>query len=75
MNPMQMLNNMYGGNPLFQRAMQMAKGKDVDGMKQIAHNLCDNMGIDFDEAYRQFEVQKGQIYKQMQMFGRNGINR
>lgn len=65
-NPMQMFNgngNPLGqiqNNPLFQRAQQMAAGKSPQELQQIAKNLCQQRGINMDEAYQQFK----------QMFGR-----
>jgi hypothetical protein len=65
-NPMQMFNgngNPLGqiqNNPLFQRAQQMAAGKSPQELQQIAKNLCQQRGINMDEAYQQFR----------QMFGR-----
>lgn len=68
----QMVNQMLRGNPLFQRAMQMAQGKSEEELKQIANNLCKQRGIDLDEAYAQFEKQfSGMIGKQ----NNYGINR
>ena len=65
-NPMQMFNgngNQFAqmqNNPLFQRAQQMAAGKSPQELQQIAKNLCQQRGINIDEAYNQFK----------QMFGR-----
>lgn len=67
MNPMEMmLNQMLGNNPMFQRAKQMAEGKNEQELKQIASNLCKQRGIDIDEAYKQFQTQMNQMSK---MFG------
>jgi hypothetical protein len=55
-NPLGQMQN----NPLFQRAQQMAAGKSPQELQQIAKNLCQQRGINMDEAYRQFK----------QMFGR-----
>jgi len=65
-NPMQMFNGngnplgLMQNNPLFQRAQQMAAGKTPEELQQIAKNLCQQRGINMDEAYQQFK----------QMFGR-----
>lgn len=56
-NPMAMLNNMYGNDATFQRAMMMAQGKDAQQLKEIALNLCQQRGMDRNEAdnfFRQF---------------------
>lgn len=54
-NPQQAFQSMFGNNPLYQRAMQMAQGKSPEQIQQIAKNLCNNMGIDYDSAYKQFQ--------------------
>ena len=51
------MNQILKNNPLFQRATQMAQGKSEQELKQIASNLCQQRGINMDEAYRQFEQQ------------------
>ena len=68
MNPMEMImNQMFGNNPMFQRARQMAEGKNEQEIKQIASNLCRQGGINIDDAFKQFQTQM----KQMQgMFGK-----
>lgn len=64
----QMINQMLRSNPLFQRAQQMAQGKSQDELKQIARNLCEQRGINVDDAFRQFQKQMGS------MFGSNNNN-
>lgn len=44
-------------NPLFQRAQQMAEGKDDSQLEQTARNLCKQRGIDFDTAFAEFKRQ------------------
>lgn len=68
MNPMEMImNQMFGNNPMFQRARQMVEGKNEQEIKQIASNLCRQRGINIDDAFKQFQTQM----KQMQgMFGK-----
>ena len=68
MNPMEMImNQIFGNNPMFQRARQMAEGKNEQEIKQIASNLCKQRGINIDDAFKQFQTQM----KQMQgMFGK-----
>ena len=64
MNTMEMmLKQMLGNNPMFQRAKQMAEGKNEQELKQIASNLCKQRGIDFEEAYKQFQTQMNQMSK------------
>lgn len=52
-----MMNQILKNNPLFQRAQQMAQGKSEQELKQIASNLCQQRGIDMEQAYKQFEQQ------------------
>ena len=54
-NPLNQIQN----NPLFKRAQQMASGKSPEEIQQIAKNLCQQRGIDIDEAYRQFKQMIG----------------
>ena len=52
-----MMQNNLQGNPLFERAKQMAHGKSEDQLMQTAKNLCQQQGIDFDTAFAQFKQQ------------------
>lgn len=61
-----MINQMLRSNPMFQRAQQMAQGKSQDELKQIAKNLCEQRGINIDDAFQQFQQQMGS------MFGNHG---
>lgn len=74
-NPMQILNMMsmksnpqafqnmmsqqLQSNPLFKRAQQMADGKSPEEIQQICKNLCQQRGIDLDQAIGQFKNQFG----------------
>ena len=60
-NPMELMAQQLQGNPLFQRAQQMAEGKTPAELEQVAKNLCQQRGIDIDSAMQQFQ----------QMFGSN----
>lgn len=42
-------------SPLFKRAQQMADGKTPAECEQIAKNLCQQRGVDFDGAWNQFK--------------------
>lgn len=44
-NPAAMMQQMFGGNPLFQRAMQMANGKNPQQLQQTVINLARQQGI------------------------------
>lgn len=54
-NPQQMVQQTLGNNPLFARAQQMANGKTDSELEQTARNLCQNMGVDYEEAKQQFQ--------------------
>lgn len=44
-------------NPLYQRAQEMAKGKNETQLREIALNICKEKGIDFENAFQQFQLQ------------------
>ena len=44
-------------NPLYQRAQEMAKGKNENELREIALNICKEKGIDFNNAFQQFQLQ------------------
>ena len=50
-----MIQQMIKGNPLYKRAEKMAQGKSEDELKQVAVNLCQQRGININEAYKQFQ--------------------
>ena len=54
-NPQQMMQGMLQNNPLFQRAHQMAQGKSEQELEQVARNLCQQRGVDFDAMKQQFQ--------------------
>lgn len=56
----QMMNQQLQGNPLFQRAQEMARGKSPQELEQVARNLCQQRGIDLDSAMNQFKQMMGQ---------------
>ena len=62
-NPQQAVANLVmekancQNNPLFQRAQQMADGKNESELEQTARNLCKQRGIDFDTAFAEFKRQ------------------
>lgn len=60
-----MTKQMLGNNPLYQRAQQMAQGKSEKELEQIAQNLCRTMGINMDDAIKQFEMQMKNIQSMM----------
>lgn len=52
-NPMQMMQNMFGNNPMFQRAMQMGQGKSPEQLQQTVLNLAKQRGMD-EQQLNQF---------------------
>lgn len=54
---MMLRNPQLGANPLFQRAQQMARGKSQQELMQIAKNICNEKGLNIDEAWNQFQNQ------------------
>lgn len=52
-NPMGMMQQMFGNNPLFQRAMQMANGKNPEQLQQTVINLARQQGMN-DQQLAQF---------------------
>lgn len=49
------MNKNFNSNPLFQRAQQMAQGKNEQQLEQTAENLCRQRGIDMQQALKQFK--------------------
>ena len=62
-NPQQMIINMLqqqaGNSPLGQNLLQMAQQNDRKGIEQIARNLCQQRGLDFDKEFAAFKQQLG----------------
>ena len=62
-NPKQTASSMFQqnlqANPLFKRAQQMAEGKTPEQLQQVAQNLCQQKGIDMNQALQQFQAQFG----------------
>lgn len=65
------MSKMLQNNPMFQRAQQMAQGKTEQELQQTAQNLCNQMGIDMEEARKQFENEMPKILNNIT----GGINR
>lgn len=58
-NPKAMLSQMAQQNPTLGRALQMTQGKSPEDITNIARNLCQQKGIDFDQSFGQFKQQFG----------------
>lgn len=53
-NPMQMMQQMFGNDPAFNRAVQMAQGKNPQQIETVMKNLCEQRGMDFDQIKQTF---------------------
>ena len=61
-SPQQFLQSMIGNsrimqNPIAKNAIGMAQNGDLQGVEQMARNLCKEKGIDFDKAFSDFKNQ------------------
>lgn len=53
-NPMMMLNQMTGNNPMVSTLMKSMQGKSLDALRQMAMNIAKERGIDLGEFAQQF---------------------
>ena len=53
-NPMTMLNQMTGNNPMVGQLMQSIQGKSPDALRQMAMNIAKERGIDLEQFAQQF---------------------
>lgn len=53
-NPMAMLNQMTGNNPMVSQLMQSMQGKSPDALRQMAANIAKERGIDLEQFASQF---------------------
>lgn len=53
-NPMTMLNQMTGNNPMVGQLMQSMQGKSPDALRQMAMNIAKERGIDLNQFAQQF---------------------
>lgn len=52
-NPMQMLQQMAGQDPVIARAFQMTQGKTPDQVMTVVNNLAKTQGVDIDKVKSQ----------------------
>lgn len=45
-NPMGLIQNIFGDNPVMQRALQMGQGKSPEQLQQTVRNLAQQKGMD-----------------------------
>lgn len=67
---MQMLSMMQSKSGLMKRAEQMLEGKSDEEKAQVIANVCNQCGINLEQAFKQFQNNVGLF---QQFFG--GINR
>ena len=60
-NPESMLIQMLQqqNTPMSSNILNMAERKDTAGLEQLARNLCQQRGIDFDSEFKAFKEQLG----------------
>ena len=60
-NPEAMLIQMLQqqNTPMSSNILNMAERKDTTGLEQLARNLCQQRGIDFDSEFKAFKEQLG----------------
>lgn len=60
-NPQQLVLSLLNqsSNPIQQNLLQLAQNNDTAGIEQVARNLCQQRGINFDEAFNSFKQQLG----------------
>ena len=56
-NPQQIMMNILQGNnnPIIQNAMNLAQNGNVAALQMIARNLAQQRGLDFDQAFANFQ--------------------
>lgn len=57
-NPMAMIQQMAGNDPVMQRTMQMAQGKSPEQIQQIIRNIANTNGMS-EQQLQQFVSQFG----------------
>lgn len=57
-NPMALMQNMFGNDPIMQRAIQMGQGKSPEQLQQTVRNLARQKGMS-DAQLNQFLSQFG----------------
>ena len=57
-NPMSLMQQLMGNNPIVQRALQMAQGKETSQLQEIAKNLAQQRGMN-EQQLNQFLSQFG----------------
>ena len=62
-NPQQLLMSVLEGSmsntPIGQNLLTLAKGNQTQGIEQIARNICQQKGVDYDTAFNTFKNNLG----------------
>ena len=63
-NPQQFLQQMMGNNqimsnPIMKNTMQMAQQGNIQGIEQMARNLCKEKGLNADDVFNQIKSRFG----------------
>lgn len=53
-NPIAMLGQLSGNNPIMARGMQLVQGKTPEQLQQIAQNMAKERGVDLASMLQQF---------------------
>lgn len=53
-NPMAMMQQLAGSNPIMARGMQMLQGKTPQQLEQMARNMAKERGVDLNEMLHTF---------------------
>lgn len=53
-NPMALLNQMTGNNPMVSSLMQSMQGKSPEALRQMAMNIAKERGVDLNQFAQQF---------------------
>jgi hypothetical protein len=61
-NPQQLMMNLLSqmqGTPMGNNLLSMAQANDTKGIEQLARNLCQQRGVDFDQEFSNFKQMLG----------------
>ena len=58
-NRVSMMQQMFSGNPMFQRAIQMLQGKSHEAQMEVLNNVCKQKGINLQQLKQMFTT--GQV--------------
>ncbi len=58
-NPQQIINKVFGNNPMGNNLINLINSKDVNGIEQMARNLAKEKGKDPDKLFNQIKQQFG----------------